>query len=123
MPGSTDKLADLKRQNQALQARLALYESALEHMHQGLCVFDPDGRIALCNHRFAEVIQLPVEQVSAGLTLRELVSRSQAAGHYPSDASPERLEQQLWDNLAASADVRSRLERGGRTFAVRQASE
>jgi diguanylate cyclase (GGDEF)-like protein/PAS domain S-box-containing protein len=87
-------------------------------MHQGLCVFDPDGRVALCNRRFAEVIQLPAGQVHPGLTLRQLVSLSQAAGHYPSDASIEQLEQQLWDNLAASADTRNRLERGGRTFAV-----
>ena len=78
MPGSTDKLADLRRQNQALRARLALHESALEHMHQGLCVFDPDGRVALCNRRFAEVIQLPAGQVHPGLTLRQLVSLSQA---------------------------------------------
>ncbi len=118
MPRSTEKLADLKRQNQALQARLALVESALEHMHQGLCVFDPDGRIALCNRRFAEALQLPADEIRPGLTLRQLVSLAQAAGHYPPDAPPELLEEQLWQDLAATAETRRKLERGGRTFAV-----
>ena len=46
MPGHADQIAELKRQNEGLRARLALFENAFAHMHQGLCVFDPEGRIA-----------------------------------------------------------------------------
>src|SRR5688572_26237581 len=111
-------MSELKRQNEALRARLALLENALENMHQGLCMFDPAGRIALCNERYADVIQLPAELIKPGLTARELVSLVQQAGYYPADISPEQLEQYLWANLEASADTRGKIERGGRTFAV-----
>jgi diguanylate cyclase (GGDEF)-like protein/PAS domain S-box-containing protein len=118
VPGSTERLADLRRQNHALRARVALLESALEHMPRGLCVYDPEGRVALSNSRFAEAIQLPADQIREGASLRELVVLVQRAGHYPADSCPERIEQDLWANLAASADTRTNLERGGRTYAV-----
>ncbi len=118
MSQDADKVADLRRENEALRARLALFEGALAHMHQGLCMFDPDGSIALCNARYAEVIQLPPEQIHPGLTARELVSLVQQAGYYPPEVPPEQLEQRLWANLEASADTRVKLVRGGRTYAV-----
>src|SRR5688572_18144938 len=114
----TEQLAALTRENDALRARLAVFENAVGHMHQGLCMFDPSGRIALCNDRYAEVIQLPAEQIRPGLSARELVSLVQQAGYYPADIAPEQLEQHLWANLEASADARVKLERGGRTYAV-----
>jgi diguanylate cyclase (GGDEF)-like protein/PAS domain S-box-containing protein len=116
---SAEELADLQRQNEVLRGRLSLCETVLEHIHQGLCVLGPDGRIALCNRRYAEVIQLPPEQVYPGLTARELVTLGQQAGHWPADATPEDLEMRLWDNLARNADTRSTLKRGDRTHAVR----
>jgi len=118
LPGHADQIADLTRQNAALQARLALFENAFAHMHQGLCMFDPEGRIALCNDRYAEVIQLPADRIKPGLTARELVSLGQQAGYYPADIPAEQLERYLWANLEASADTRSRIERGGKTYAV-----
>ena len=117
MSGSTEQLADLKRRNKALQARLALYESAFEHMHQGLCVFDPDGRIALCNRRYAEVIRLPADKLRPGSPAREPLAPGHEAAH-PFDVSPEQLEQRMWTHLAADDGTRSTLERDGRTYAV-----
>jgi diguanylate cyclase (GGDEF)-like protein/PAS domain S-box-containing protein len=87
-------------------------------MHHGLCVFDPAGRIALCNARYAEVIQLPAGKVKPGLTARELVALGQQAGYYPADASLEDLERCLWANLETAPETRGKLERGGRTYAV-----
>jgi diguanylate cyclase (GGDEF)-like protein/PAS domain S-box-containing protein len=117
VPKSTADLADLRRQNQALRARLALFESAFEHMPRGLCVYDREGRLALSNSRFAEALHLPADQVRPGTSLRELVALAQSPGHYPADDLPERIEQALRANLGA-ADRGMNFERGGRTFSV-----
>src|SRR6478609_6660401 len=85
LPGHADQIAELTRQNEALRDRLALFENALAHMQHGLCMFDPEGRIALCNARYADVIQLPVEQVKPGLSLREVVTLGRDVGNYPPD--------------------------------------
>ena len=118
MSEQAQQLAELERQNAELRARLALAESALEHMHQGLCVFDSDGRIALCNHRYAEVIQLPADKIRPGLTARELFSLAREAGHYPSEVTAEQLEQCMWDNLSAGSPPHGFIERDGKTYAV-----
>jgi diguanylate cyclase (GGDEF)-like protein/PAS domain S-box-containing protein len=111
-------MAELGRQNDELRARLALFENALAHMQHGLCVFDPEGRIALCNARYAEVIRLPVEQVKPGLSLRDLVTLGRDAGNYPADVCVEEVERYLWSNLEASPETRGKLERSGKTYAV-----
>ena len=111
-------MAELGRQNDELRTRLALFENALAHMQHGLCVFDPEGRIALCNARYAEVIELPAEQVKPGLSLRELVTLGRDAGNYPADVCVEEVERYLWSNLEASPETRGKLERSGKTYAV-----
>ena len=79
---------------------LALFENAVEHMHQGLCMFDPDGRIALCNRPLCRGHQLPRRQIRPGLTARELVELGQRgrATIRPTSRA-EQLEQYLWANL------------------------
>ncbi|PTM98374.1 bifunctional diguanylate cyclase/phosphodiesterase [Mycoplana dimorpha] len=52
---------------------------ALENMTQGLCLFDADERLVLCNKRFAEIFRFPGERIRVGLTFRELIDRALAA--------------------------------------------
>ena len=72
MSDETERLNELNLQGEGPGARLALYESALEHMHQAMCVIDRDGRIALCNQRFAEVVHLPADKLRPGMAVRDL---------------------------------------------------
>ena len=53
MTDKATRLADLEARNAALETELALYRDAVESMHHGLCVWGRDGRIALCNARYA----------------------------------------------------------------------
>ena len=52
--------AELQRQNEALQereeelaSRNLQLDTALKHMSQGLCMYDKDERVVVCNERFA----------------------------------------------------------------------
>src|SRR5690606_7436519 len=73
MARGSKQLSDLQAQNEALRAQLADYRDAVEHMHQALCVYGPDGRIVVCNRRYAEVLQLPPEAIRPGVTAHEVI--------------------------------------------------
>ena len=118
MPDKAGRLAELEARNAALEEQLALYRDAVEHMHQALCVFDGDGRIELFNSGYAKVLQLPHDAVHPGTTIRSLIERALAAGHYPAGTSAEELEHGLWAGLDSASEGRAIISRGGRTYAV-----
>jgi len=113
-----DRLNELDLTGNGPLARLALFERAIEHMHQAVCVIDRDGRIALCNRRFSEVVGLPADKLRPGLTVRELFAMAIEAGHHPPDVTPEQLESEMWADLAMDPPARSTVSRDGRTYAV-----
>ena len=114
MSGQVDLAAELA----AAKAELAQYRDAIESMHQGVCMYDADGRITLVNRRYAEQLRLPADAVYPGLTAGEVLQMCIDAGHYPGKSSEE-----------VFADVRSRIApgitlatmvRGERTYAMRR---
>ncbi len=47
MAERANRLEELEARNAWLEAQLGLYRDAIEHMQQGVCMFDEDGRIAV----------------------------------------------------------------------------
>jgi diguanylate cyclase (GGDEF)-like protein len=56
------------------------FDTALNNMPHGLCMFDADGRLAVMNHRFNEMMHLDEDLVSRGLTAADIVAASVSAG-------------------------------------------
>ncbi|SFH87921.1 EAL domain-containing protein [Bradyrhizobium sp. Gha] len=56
------------------------FDTALNNMPHGLCMFRADGRLAVMNHRFGELMQLPEDLVKRGATAVDIVSACVAAG-------------------------------------------
>lgn len=50
------------------------FDTALNNMPQGLCMFGTDGNLAVMNSRFAEMMEIPDNLVQRGISARELVS-------------------------------------------------
>ena len=71
---------DLRATIAALKAQTQRYETAINHISPGVCFFDGEGRLLLCNRRYAEIYRLAPEQIIAGTTLREIMQRRLAAG-------------------------------------------
>ena len=67
----------------ALEAQAARYETAINHVSQGVCFFDSEQRLVLCNRRYAELYRLTPEQVRPGVSLDEIVGCRIAAGTCP----------------------------------------
>jgi PAS domain S-box-containing protein len=84
----------IKEQNERLRLReeeLAVqngrFGTAIENMDQGLCFFDGDMRLIVCNTRFAELYGLTLDQVRPGTTLRVILGRRAAVGTAPKGRS------------------------------------
>ena len=59
----------------AVKAELALYRDAVESMHQGVCMYDAEGRITVVNRRYAEQFGWGPIDDEAGQSLEGLLDR------------------------------------------------
>jgi len=62
---------------------LARYQIALENVSHGVCFFDAQSRLVLCNRRYLEIYRLEEAEPPIGATLREIVERRAAVGTCP----------------------------------------
>ena len=79
-------------QDRIEEARLHL-DTALEHMHQGLCLFDADERLVLRNRRFAELWNLPQDSCPPGSTLMDIAAMALASRDGPDVPHERRSEE------------------------------
>ncbi|MDH3582446.1 MAG: PAS-domain containing protein, partial [Hyphomicrobiales bacterium] len=94
------------------------FDAALNNMSQGLCMFDGDQRLIVCNQRYASLYGLPSGLVRPGTTFREIlqhrVNNEIFAGGSPDEYIDERI-------AAVTEEVRStkiQTLTDGRTIAI-----
>lgn len=66
-------------------------DTALHNMSQGLCMFDAQERLVVCNRRYKELYNLP-GSIGRGSTLTELLQTRRAAGTFDGDVDEYRRE-------------------------------
>jgi diguanylate cyclase (GGDEF)-like protein len=76
--GARQMAARLRRQN-------LLFDAALNNMTQGVCMFGPDARLAVCNARYIQMYRLPADKVKPGCTIHDLLALRKASGTEPGD--------------------------------------
>ncbi|MFC4255823.1 EAL domain-containing protein [Altererythrobacter xixiisoli] len=86
-------------QDKIEQARLHL-DTALENMHQGLCLFGPDGRLILHNQRFLSMWQLSAEAIQPGMLLDDVARASMIARSGTDDVADRIIK--MRDDLATA---------------------
>ncbi len=59
------------------------FHTAIDNISQGLCFFDGQQRLIVCNRRYAAMYGLSDEQVRPGTTLRDIVDARFAIGSFP----------------------------------------
>jgi signal transduction histidine kinase len=94
------------------------FDTAINNMSQGLCLFDGKQRLIVCNDLYAGMYKLTRDLVRPGTTLAEIVDHRFAAGCFP---DMTRAEYMLWRDSIAISPVPSDtvLElKDGRTIAV-----
>jgi diguanylate cyclase (GGDEF)-like protein len=74
----------INRQHNQAQRRLKIdkkrLDVAVNNMSHGLTMFDPAGRLELCNHRYLEIYELSGEIVKPGVTFDEITQHFRESG-------------------------------------------
>ena len=78
--------AALQRSKQSLEQSNLLLHTALKNMRHGLCMFDREQRLVICNERYGEMYHLRPEQTEPGATLQSILEARIAAGMTPQGA-------------------------------------
>jgi len=108
-----------RKQEEALQTRNLQFDTAINNMSQGLCFFDAEQRLIVCNDRYIEMYDLPPGRVGPGTPLADIVDLRFEAGSFPAMSREEYLR---WRNkVAVSAEPTDSIVelRNGRTVKIR----
>jgi diguanylate cyclase (GGDEF)-like protein len=101
----------------ALRAQFGRLETAVNHMSQGLVMFDAEGRVEFCNTRYLNLYQLSPELVQPGCTLAELLRLRLRTGSFAGD--PDKYAEEVRARFAAGATEDRIVELAdGRTIAI-----
>jgi diguanylate cyclase (GGDEF)-like protein len=112
-----ERTASLREREAELQAQNLRFDAALNNMSQALLMFDPWGRLVICNERYIEMYGLSSGVVKPGCTLRELLDYRIKNGTFSDD--PEQYIDRLRTAIAEGRGASYFAELpDGRTIAI-----
>ncbi|MGH6898158.1 MAG: PAS-domain containing protein [Geminicoccaceae bacterium] len=123
--GTRTDVTELKRRETArielsdeLRTQYSRFNAALHNMIQGLCMFDADQRLIVCNERYLRMYGFSPEVVKPGIRLREIMAYSVSLGNYRrEDAERAIAERPTTADKRQQAVLHQRLN-DGRVIAV-----
>jgi methyl-accepting chemotaxis protein len=90
--GSIAAMALLLAHARRLGTQNARIRIALDNMSQGLCMFDRNERLVVCNARYREMYNLSAERVKIGTSLGELLEYRTTLGTFSGDVNAYRAQ-------------------------------
>jgi diguanylate cyclase (GGDEF)-like protein len=75
-----EDITELKRREDELRLENMKFDAALQNMSQGLVMFDHEGRLMVCNRRYAQLYGLPSHLIQPGITRERIWEHRIAAG-------------------------------------------
>lgn len=91
-------------QNELREQTLRL-DTAINHMVEGLCMFDAEKRLVICNERYAKLYRLPPELLRPGAAHRDIIKHRVTSGTLKGDTSDIAAEQLVSKLDALPVDV------------------
>jgi diguanylate cyclase (GGDEF)-like protein len=112
-------LRALDRTLGALTAQNARFDTAINNMSQGLCLFDSEQRLVVCNEKYARIYGLPDELVKPGTPFQAILAHRLSHGMY-AGTDPDSHALGLHSIIANSErSVRVHDMRDGRSIVVK----
>lgn len=101
------KAAEAARQTSERHAKRksAQLEAILANMNQGLCMFDSDRRVVLCNEKYARMYGLPPDIIKEGMPVQEIIRLRVDRGLYAGGDPTIYLEDRAEPIFKASYEV------------------
>jgi signal transduction histidine kinase/uncharacterized protein (UPF0335 family) len=86
-------ITERKRAERELAEKSAMLEATMEHMDQGISMFDGDLKLTAFNHRFIDLLEFPSDLVHEGTSLAEFFRYNAERGEYgPGDPDEQVAE-------------------------------
>jgi diguanylate cyclase (GGDEF)-like protein len=79
-------------------------DTALRNMSQGLCMFDHEQRVVVCNDRYASMYGLEPDMIKSGTPLREIIQQRIANGVYYAGSSAEAYIRERIASVTSATD-------------------
>ena len=100
-----------------LQVHNVRMRVAINNMSQGLCMFDHNERLVVCNRRYMEMYKLPADIAKPGRTLASLLEYRIATGSFSRD--PDQYRRELLASMAQGTTITTEVKSAdGRTIFV-----
>lgn len=113
----------LEGSQKELQQQKLMLDTAIDHMVEGLCMFDAEKRLVVCNERYALLYRLPPELLRTGTSHADIIWHRIVKGILKGDPSEGAAEQFISKLAALPFDaVSSRIDEfaDGRLICVRR---
>ncbi|MGY3133099.1 diguanylate cyclase (GGDEF)-like protein [Bradyrhizobium sp. USDA 4501] len=95
----------------ALEEQRFRLDTAINHMGEGLCMFDAEKRLVVCNDRYAKMYRLPPELLLPGTAHRAIIRHRIANGILKGETSDSAATQVLATlNALPAGEINSRVD-------------
>ena len=109
---------DLLRISQQLHAKNRHFDAALNNMIQGLCMFDKEQRLIVCNRRYLDMYGFSPDIVKPGIQLVDIMRYSVSLGNYTEEEGQRALAERPDPNRLNKRTTIKQHLRDGRVIAV-----
>ena len=98
--------------NAAIQYNREILQTALDHVRQGIAVFDKDLQLICWNRQFGEILDLPPSLIRSGCELGDILRFNGRRANVPADRAEELLQAQIERYVSGSAPFLERFAEG-----------
>jgi signal transduction histidine kinase/CheY-like chemotaxis protein len=105
--------------NAAIQYNREILQTALDHVRQGIAVFDKDQQLVCWNEQFGDILDLPPSLIRVGIGLADMLRFNARRSEVPPHQLDEFVHQQLGRYLSSNEPFRERFAEPGVAIEVR----
>jgi PAS domain S-box-containing protein len=116
--GMVRDITDRKKAEDALQEQNERFNVAMENMTHGVCVFDKQSRLVVCNERYATMYGLSTDFVKPGRTTLEIAQQRIAKGIYAGEAPEDYVQDRITWGQDSGSDSKFHELSDGRTIRI-----
>jgi diguanylate cyclase (GGDEF)-like protein len=100
-----EREASLAAKSQELEQANQRFQAALNNMSHGVCMFDAQQRVVVCNERYWGMYDLSADDAKPGTTLRQIIERRIAKGVFAGGNPENYIRERLAPVTAASKEI------------------
>src|SRR3954462_3810163 len=105
--------------NAAIQYNREILQTALDHVRQGIAVFDKDLRLVCWNRQFGEILDLPLALTRVGIGLDDILRHNGEQGTLGAGRVDDLVHERITRYLSGAEPIRERFAERGLVVEIR----